>query len=182
MYSMQHQNICDRTKEGEAGEEIYPAQLTQWQKLGVEVYYLGATYKCNMYDSKGVLKVAKHFLDDKGNAITSKELPDGTFSFGLYEYKNAQTDYSKEQKLQILTITNKMVHYLTNAMENQWISHSLPDYLLEASLVYLNLMKMKIRSWTVVQVISRKKVLHTRLLIKKIKQRIRSKRMEHQKL
>lgn len=94
-------------KEGEAGEEIYPAQLTQWQKLGVEVYYLGATYKCNMYDSKGVLKVAKHFLDDKGNAITSKELPDGTFSFGLYEYKNAQTDYSKEQKLQILTITNK---------------------------------------------------------------------------
>ena len=50
-----------------------------------------------------------------------------------------------------------MVHYLTNAMENQWISHSLPDYLLEASLVYLNLMKMKIRSWTVVQVISRKK-------------------------
>ena len=57
-----------------------------------------------------------------------------------------------------------MVHYLTNAMENQWISHSLPDYLLEASLVYLNLMKMKIRSWTVVQVISRKKVLHTRLL------------------
>lgn len=34
-------------KEGEAGEEIYPAQLTQWQKLGVEVYYLGATYKCN---------------------------------------------------------------------------------------------------------------------------------------
>lgn len=55
-------------KEGEAGEEIYPAQLTQWQKLGVEVYYLGATYKCNMYDSKGVLKVAKHFLDDKGNA------------------------------------------------------------------------------------------------------------------
>lgn len=94
-------------KEGEAGEEIYPAQLTQWQKLGVEVYYLGATYQCNMYDSKGVLKVAKHFLDDKGNAITSKELPDGTFSFGLYEYKNAQTDYSKEQKLQILTITNK---------------------------------------------------------------------------
>ena len=58
-------------KEGEAGEEIYPAQLTQWQKLGVEVYYLGATYKCNMYDSKGVLKVAKHFLDDKGKAITS---------------------------------------------------------------------------------------------------------------
>ena len=56
---------------------------------------------------KGVLKVAKHFLDDKGNAITSKELPDGTFSFGLYEYKNAQTDYSKEQKVQILTITNK---------------------------------------------------------------------------
>lgn len=50
-----------------------------------------------------------------------------------------------------------MVHYLTNAMENQWISHSLPDYLLEASLVYLNLMKMKIRSWTVVQVISRKR-------------------------
>lgn len=40
-----------------------------------------------------------------------------------------------------------MVHYLTNAMENQWISHSLPDYLLEASLVYLNLMKVKIRSW-----------------------------------
>ena len=35
-------------KEGEAGEEIYPAQLTQWQKLGVEVYYLGATYKCYM--------------------------------------------------------------------------------------------------------------------------------------
>ena len=25
----------------------------------------------------------------------------------MYEYKNAQTDYSKEQKLQILTITNK---------------------------------------------------------------------------
>ena len=85
--------------------------------------------------------------------------------------------YGKNKNIDI-----KMVHYLTNAMENQWISHSLPDYLLEASLVYLNLMKMKIRSWTVVQVISRKKVLHTRLLIKKIKQRIRSKRMEHQKL
>lgn len=94
-------------KEGEAGEESYPAQLTQWQKLGVEVYYLGATYKCNMYDSKGVLKVDKRFLDDKGNKITAKELPDGTFSFGLYAYKNAQTDYRKEQKLQVLTITNK---------------------------------------------------------------------------
>lgn len=94
-------------KEGETGEESYPVQLTQWQKLGVEVYYLGSTYKVNMYDSKGTLKVNKQFLDDKGEKITAKELPDGTFSFGLYEYKNAQTDYSKEQKLQILTITNK---------------------------------------------------------------------------
>lgn len=94
-------------KEGESGEESYPAQLTQWQKLGVEVYYLGSTYKCNMYDSKGVLKVDKQFLDDKGEKITAKELPDGTFSFGLYEYKDAQTDYSEEPKLQVLTITNK---------------------------------------------------------------------------
>lgn len=94
-------------KEGESGEESYPAQLTQWQKSGVEVYYLGATYKCNMYDSKGVLKVDKQFLDDKGEKITAKQLPDGTFSFGLYAYKDAQTDYSKEQKLQVLTITNQ---------------------------------------------------------------------------
>lgn len=94
-------------KEGDAGEESYPAQLAQWQKLGVEVYYLGATYKCNMYDSKGALKIDKKFLDDKGEKITAKGLPDGTFSFGLYEYKNAQTDYRKEQKLQTLTITNK---------------------------------------------------------------------------
>ena len=94
-------------KEEESGEESYPAQLTQWQKLGVEVYYLGATYKCNIYDSKGVLKVDKQFLNDKGDAITAKEVPDGTFSFGLYAYKDAQTDYSKEQKLQVLTITDQ---------------------------------------------------------------------------
>lgn len=94
-------------KEGEAGEESYPVQVAQWQKLGVEVYYLGATYKVNIYDSKGILKVNKHFLDDKGEKITAKELPDGTFSFGLYAYKSTQTDYSKEQKLHVLTIANK---------------------------------------------------------------------------
>ena len=94
-------------KEGETGEESYPAQLAQWQKLGVEVYYLGSTYKCSIYDSKGILKVKKQFLDDKGEKITAKQLPDGTFSFGFYTYKTAQTDYSNEQKLQTLTITNK---------------------------------------------------------------------------
>lgn len=94
-------------KEGEAGEETYPAQLTNWQKQGVEVYYLGSTYKCNMYDSKGVLNVDKQFVNEKEEKITAKDLPDTTCSFGLYVYKGANADYKKEQKLQTLTITSK---------------------------------------------------------------------------
>ncbi|MCI6008701.1 MAG: hypothetical protein MRZ48_01010 [Anaerostipes hadrus] len=94
-------------KEGEAGEESYPAQLAMWQKQGVEVYYLGSTYKCTMYDSKGELKVDKQFINEKGEKITAKDLPDTTCSFGLYEYKGANIDYRKEQKLQTLTITSK---------------------------------------------------------------------------
>ena len=89
------------------GEESYPAQLEMWQKQGVEVYYLGSTYKCTMYDSKGELKVDKQFINEKGEKITAKDLPDTTCSFGLYEYKGANIDYRKEQKLQTLTITSK---------------------------------------------------------------------------
>lgn len=94
-------------KEGPTGEETYPAQLTTWQKQGVEVYYLGSTYKCNVYDSKGVLDVNKQFVNEKGEKIQAKDLPDTTCSFGLYEYKGDHIDYRKEEKLQTLTITSK---------------------------------------------------------------------------
>lgn len=94
-------------KTGTSGEETYPSELSKWQDLGVEVYYLGSTYQCNMYDSKGTLNVEKTFTDEQGKPLSGTKIPDGTYSFGLYEDKGDQADYSKENKLQKLTITSK---------------------------------------------------------------------------
>ena len=72
----------------------------------MDVYYLGATYQCTMYNSRGVVNVEKQFIDVKGNPITGKEIPNVTCSFAIYEDKGKNADYSKEKKLHILQITS----------------------------------------------------------------------------
>lgn len=93
-------------KTGPKGQETYPADLKQWEDEGVDVYYLGATYQCTMYNSRGVVNIEKQFIDVKGNPITGKEIPNVTCSFAIYEDKGKNADYSKEKKLHILQITS----------------------------------------------------------------------------
>ena len=94
-------------KVGELGKETYPEQLKTWAEQGVDVYYLGSTYSYTMYNQKGSITLDKSFLYSNGEEIPKGKIPDLTCSFGLYEYKGNNYDYSRANKLQTLEITSK---------------------------------------------------------------------------
>lgn len=61
-----------------------------WKEHGVSVQVYGelsSTYIHNAYDQaeEGRILVSKAFQDSEGNAATGENIPDGTYSFGLYQ-------------------------------------------------------------------------------------------------
>lgn len=89
-----------------AQDEVYPEELEQWRQHGAEIYYSGSTYKVTIYNQRGTLMLNKKFQDVNGNEITGTRIPDGTYRFGLYAYKENR-NYKNETALQIMEITCK---------------------------------------------------------------------------
>lgn len=93
--------IAQKTK-----DSTYPQELTTWAEHGAKIYYSGSTYKITVYNRKGTLDISKSFLDVNGKEETGTRIPDGTYRFGLYTWKE-NGDYQEEKPLQILEIISK---------------------------------------------------------------------------
>ena len=82
---------------------------------GVTVNYHGSIYTMNLYNQKGVLPIVKKFQDMTGKELTKADIPDGTYSFGLY---TSDSPSASKEPLQILDIVYQggaYSYYLTYA-------------------------------------------------------------------
>lgn len=102
------------------------SDLSQDADRGVNVYYGGTIYTQNLYNKKGSLLVTKKFKDIVGKDVIGTDIPDGTYSFGLF---NKSSPSATDQPLQTLNIVSQGGSYsyyltyagwnLTNVREDQ---------------------------------------------------------------
>lgn len=80
---------------------------------GVTVYYGGTIYTQNLYNKKGSLEITKVFQDMTGKTITGTDIPDGTYSFGLYDHASPATTDKPLQVLSLVSQGGTYSYYLT---------------------------------------------------------------------
>ena len=85
------------------------------EQKGVTVYYGGTLYTQNVYNKKGSLLVTKNFKDIMGNDVTGTDIPDGTYSFGLYDHASPSSTDKPLQTLDIVSQSGNYSYYLTYA-------------------------------------------------------------------
>lgn len=82
---------------------------------GVTVNYHGSIYTMNLYNQKSVLPIVKKFQDMTGKELTGADIPDGTYSFGLYTSDSPSASDAPLQTLNIVSQGGVYSYYLTYA-------------------------------------------------------------------
>lgn len=101
--------IAKALKDEATGESNFPPILTEWENMEnvkIDVIYGGViNYTRTVYNSKGEAHVEKIFQDESGETLTYEQIPDGDYTFGIFE--SEQNAGSTEEPLQKLTIRYK---------------------------------------------------------------------------
>lgn len=80
---------------------------------GVTVNYHGSIYTMNLYNQKSDLTIVKKFQDMTGKELKGADIPDGTYSFGLYTSDSPSANDAPLQTLNIVYQGGAYSYYLT---------------------------------------------------------------------